>query len=386
MRPAAVAIVGGGVVGASIACHLAAAGVRDIVVLDRGSAPGFGSTSRATGGFRAQFHTSVNVRLSLLSRAKLLSFHDDTGVDPGYDQAGYLWLAASSAELAALRTGLEVQRSEGLAEARELALSDIAAVNPAVSLEGVVGAVFCPTDGYIRPMEILRGYLAAAQRLGVTVHWGVEVAAMERDSNGTVRRIGTSRGTMDAERVVNAAGAWSAGVAALAGVDLPVVPLRRQVAVSGAGASLPARMPMTIYTGDGFHLRARDGRAVLCWPTPGNPSDPFDVSVDHNWLEDVAARARARVPALAHAEFPIAEAYAGLYEMSPDSHAILGVAPGCANMYLANGSSGHGVMHSPAIGQVVAEMMTDRATALDVSQLRPSRFSEGEPNPPSWIL
>lgn len=386
MKRAGVAIIGGGVVGASIAYHLAAAGVRDIVVLDRGNAPGSGSTSRATGGFRAQFHTAVNVRLSLLSRAKLLSFKDDTGADPGYDQAGYLWLASSSAELAGLRAGLEQQRAEGLREARELALSDVPAVNAAVSLDGVVGAVFCPTDGYIRPMEILRGYLAAAERLGVIVEWGVEVTAMERDSSGIVRRIRTSRGTMDVERVVNAAGPWSAGIAALAGVDLPVVPLRRQVAVSRDDSSLPARMPMTIYTGDGFHLRSRDGRAVLCWPTPGNPADPFDTGVDRVWLEDVTARARARVPALARAEFPITEAYAGLYEMSPDSHAILGQAQGCENMFLANGSSGHGVMHAPAIGQLLAEIMTDRPTALDVAQLRPSRFSEGEPNPPSWIL
>jgi len=386
MKGAAVAIVGGGVVGASVAYHLAAAGVRDVVLLDRGSEPGSGSTSRATGGFRAQFHTPVNVRLSLLSRSKLLSFRDDTGIDPGYDSAGYLWIASSDTEMEALRQAQAVQHSAGLRDAVEISVEEIAAINPAIRSDDAAGATFCPTDGFIKPMEILRGYLTASERLGTRVEWNTDVIALDRAGDGTVRRIGTSRGTLDVDRVVNAAGAWCARIASLAGITLPVAPRRRQVAVSEPCDSLPGRMPMTIFTSDGFHLRGRDGRAVLCWPTPGNPVDPFDTSVDRSWLDEVSAKARTRVPALREARFPLSECYAGLYEMSPDSHAILGPAPGCANMLLANGSSGHGVMHAPAIGQVIAEMITGKPTAFDVSALRPERFDEGEPNPDSWIL
>lgn len=386
MKTAAAAIVGGGVVGASIAYHLAAAGMRDIVVLDRGPGPGSGSTSRATGGFRAQFHTPVNVQLSLLSRSKLISFLDDTGVDPGYDPAGYLWVASSAEEMEALRAAQAVQHEEGLAEAIELAPAEIARLNNAISLDEAVGATFCPTDGFIKPMEILRGYLAAAGRLGATIEWSTEVMSMELDERGQVRRISTTRGALDVASIVNAAGAWSAQVAGLAGVDLPVAPLRRQVAVSEPCDSLSGRMPMTIFTTDGFHLRGRDGRAVLCWPTPGNPADPFDATVDDEWLREVSAKARKRVPALRNVQFPMSEAYAGLYEMSPDSHAILGAAPGCANMFLANGSSGHGVMHAPALGQLLAEIITGKPPALDVVPLRPSRFAEGGENPDSWIL
>jgi len=360
--------------------------MRDIVVLDRGPGPGSGSTSRATGGFRAQFHTPVNVRLSLLARSKLLSFLDDTGVDPGYDPAGYLWVASSSAEMEALRAAQAVQQAEGLAEAIELAPEEIARLNDAIALDEAVGATFCPTDGFIQPMEILRGYLAAAGRLGAKIEWNTRVVSLELDQRGQVRRIATARGALDAECVVNAAGAWAAEVAGLAGVDLPVTPLRRQVAVSEPCDSLSGRMPMTIFTHDGFHLRGRDGRAVLCWPTPGNPVDPFDTSVDDEWLHAVSAKAHRRVPALRSVEFPMSEAYAGLYEMSPDSHAILGAAPGCANMFLANGSSGHGVMHAPALGQLLAEMITGESPALDVVPLRPSRFAEGGENPESWIL
>lgn len=386
MSGAGVAIVGCGVVGASIAYHLAAAGVRDVLVLDRGDAPGSGSTSRATGGFRAQFHTAVNVRLSLLSRAKLTSFRDEIGVDPGYDPAGYLWVASSEAELDALRAAQAVQHAEGLLEAIEIAADDVPRINAAISLAGVAGAAFCPTDGYINPMSILRGYVAAAERLGARFEWGATVLSMTRNSRGAVSRVQTARGDVDVDVVVNAAGAWSAGIAALAGVDLPVAPLRRQVAVSEPGDFLPARMPMTIFTRDGFHLRRRDDRAVLCWPTPGDARDPFDTTVDAEWLEQVSAKARERLPPLRHVELRMDACYAGLYEMSPDSHAILGAAPGCANMFLANGSSGHGVMHSPALGQILAELITGAAPACDVRELRPTRFAEGAANPPSLLL
>lgn len=386
MKSAAVAIVGGGVIGASVAHHLAAAGVSDVVVLDRGPGPGSGSTARATGGFRAQFHTAVNVRLSLLSRSKLLTLLAEAGIDPGYDPAGYLWVASSEAEMNALRAAQAVQHAEGLLEAIELSAAEIAEVNDSISVSEATGAVFCQSDGFIKPMEILRGYLASAARMGARLEWDTEVISMRRDANGRVRRLETNRGTLDVENVVNAAGAWAAGVATLAGVQLPISPVRRQVAVSEPTEALPGRMPMTIFTRDGFHLRARDGRAVLCWPTHGRAGDPFDTSVDRAWLSEVSAKARQRVPVLRDVRFSMDSCYAGLYEMSPDSHAILGAAPGCANMFLANGSSGHGVMHAPALGQLLAELITGRPTAIDVTALRPSRFVEGESNPGAWAL
>lgn len=386
MKSAAVAIVGGGVVGASVAYHLTATGVRDVVVLDRGARPGSGSTSRATGGFRAQFETPVNVRLSLLARARLLSFRDETGVDPGYDPAGYLWIASSEREMSALRAALRVQRAEGLTDAGELASDDVPHVNDAVALDECYGATFCPTDGFIRPMEILRGYMSAAERQGARVEWNADVVSLELGESDRITAVQTSRGKLAVETVVNAAGAWAANVAALANVALPVTPLRRQVAVSAESDALPERMPMTIFTRDGLHMRPRDGRAVLCWPTPGRVDDPFDTSVDAEWLSAVVARARDRVPALGEARFEAADCYGGLYEMSPDSHAILGSAPGCENMFLANGSSGHGVMHAPAVGQLLAEIIVGNTPSMDVHPLRPSRFAEGDQNPDSWIL
>jgi sarcosine oxidase, subunit beta len=387
MRRAAVAVIGGGVMGASVASHLAARGQRDVVVLDRGRGPGTGSTGRATGGYRAQYGSTINVRLSLLAREKLLRFADETGVDPGYLPAGYLWLATSAAELDALRASRELQHAAGLTEAVEVGPTDVARLNPAVRLEGIAGGAYCPTDGFIRPLEILEGYLAAARHLGVRIEWGVEVTALERDAGGRIVRVETSRGPVAVEAVVNAAGPWAAAVAAMAGVVLPVTPLRRQIAVTAPRDLLPADMPMTIWVGDGFHLRVRDGRVLLLWPSPGNPADPFDAAVDPDWLDAVAGMAHARLPVLRGVPVDREASWGGLYEMSPDKHAILGPAAACPNLYLINGSSGHGVMHSPALGQLLAEIICDgRATTLDVSCLEPGRFEAGRSIPTEGVL
>jgi len=387
MTAGSVAVIGAGVIGASVAYHLARRGWRDIVLLDRAAAPGEGSTGRATGGFRAQYATATNVRLSLLAREKLLCFAQETGVDPGYDQVGYLWLAMSDAELATLREGQRVQHAEGLHEATELDPSGAAQINPAVSLEGIVGGVFCPTDGYIRPLRILEGYLRAAERLGVVVRWGVEATGLVRRPDGSVAAVETSAERLDVDAVVNAAGPWAAQVAAWAGLDLPVVPLRRQAAATIPCDLLPPRMPMTIWAGDGFHLRVRDGRVLLLQPSPGVPGCPYDAGVDSAWIAAVEAAAHRRVPALRAAAIDRAACWGGLYEMSPDRHAILGAMPHCPNLYLVNGSSGHGVMHAPALGQLLAEIMSDgRATTLDAGPLRPSRFAEGALHPVSGLL
>lgn len=382
MKSASVVIIGGGVIGASVAYHLAAAGVADVLVLDRGAEPGAGSSGRATGGFRAQFGTAMNVRLSLLARDLLRRFEEETGVDPGFDPVGYLWIAEHEASLPALESGLAVQHAEGLTETRTVSPEEIARLNPAVRLEGIVGGVFGPSDGTIRPLDVLRGYQVAATRRGVRFRYGQEVTGLVRGGDGRIRSVLAGRQRYDTQAVVNAAGAWAAPVARWGGVDLPVFPLKRQVAVTRPFDALPATMPMTIFVEDAFHLRVRDGRVLLLWPTPAETAAPFDTTVDPGWLTAVAARARRRIPVLESARIDDAACYAGLYEMSPDKHAILGPAPECPNLFLANGSSGHGVMHAPALGQLLAEMLIDgRATALDTFPLRPGRFAEGAPNP-----
>jgi sarcosine oxidase, subunit beta len=387
MRTASVVIIGAGVIGASVAYHLARRGWREILLLDRSGGPGQGSTGRATGGFRAQYATPINVRLSLLSRDKLRCFTEETGGDAGYVPAGYLWLASTPGELDILRAAQRVQHEEGLTEAVEIGREEIRRLNAAVALEEVTGGTFCPTDGFINPMGIVEGYLTAARRLGVELEWQAEVTGFGLGLGNRVATVKTSRGPISPSAVVNAAGAWAAPVAHWAGFHLPVAPLRRQVAATTLTDLLPATMPMTIFPSDGFHLRVRDGRILLLWPTPGVPERPFDTTVDDQWIQAVVSKAHRRVPALRRAAIDRDACWAGLYEVSPDKHAILGAVPGCPNLYLLNGCSGHGVMHAPALGQLLAEVMSEGAAAtLDVSPLRPSRFLEKDLNPVSELL
>ena len=384
-RTAEVAVIGGGVIGASIAWHLAKLGAK-VTVFERAPGRGAGSTGRATGGFRAQYETAINIRLSLLSREKLRRFADEVGADPGYRPCGYLWLAADAAQVAALSRAQALQHDLGLREARMVTPSEIAALQPFANLDGVAGGAFCETDGFLRPMAILNGYLDAAIRLGAVVQHAAPVDELIAGRGGRIESIRAGGRTWSVGAVVNAAGPWAAEVAALAGLDLPVVPLRRQIALTLPQTALPDSMPMTIWLSDGFHLRVRDGRALLLWPSPGG-MDPFDASVDPIWVDQVSRIAKQRLPALGAVQIDRAACSAGLYEMSPDRHAIVGRAPGFDNFYLACGSSGHGVMHAPALGQIVAEqVLQGKAAALDVHALRPERFAEGQPNSMAGLL
>jgi sarcosine oxidase subunit beta len=207
-----------------------------------------------------------------------------------------------------------------------------------------------------------------------------EVTRISR--RGNALWVETSSGPLEASRVVNAAGAWAGRLGALAGVEVPVEPLRRQVAMTAPTDALSASTPMVIFA-DGFHFRVRDDHVLLLWPSDG-AADPFDVSVEPEWTARVLAATRTRVPPLA--DVGIASTYAGLYEMSPDEHALLGPAPGEDRLFLVTGSSGHGVMHAPALGQLAAEMLTGARPSLEVQALRPARFLEGTPNPIRRLL
>jgi sarcosine oxidase subunit beta len=374
---AEIVIIGGGVIGASIAYHLAARGCTGVRVLERAPEPGQGSTGRATGGFRVQFGSDVNVRLSLLSREKLLRFQDETGVDSGYRPHGYLFLAHDREMMDGLLAAQAVQHAAGATDPRPVTPAEALDLNPAIDTDGVVGGTWCPTDGFIRPLQMLQGYTDAARRLGARFDYGCEVEGFTMDG-GRITAVRTSRGEVAAGAVVNAAGAWAGAVARLAGVEIPVRPLRRQVAATAATDVLPETMPLTIFLEDGFHARVRDGRVLLLWPD--EPAEPESAAFSEGWLPEVTARAHRRIPRLKSVPVDRDACWCGLYEMSPDKHVLLGAAPGVENLYLANGSSGHGVMHSPALGHLAAEIILDGAAhTIDVHALRPSRFAEGEP-------
>ena len=289
-----------------------------------------------------------------------------------------------------LRAAVARQREWGLGEVEIVGPEDAARLNPALHPAGLAGGSFCPIDGFVRPLEIARGYLAAAERLGARVELGEECVGLEVEEAAGARRIAgvrTPRRTIPTRRVVNAAGPWAAALAALAGLEIPVQPLRRHVAATVPTAVLPETMPMTIWIGDGFHLRVRDGRVLLLRPRPEELDSGFDDRFDDRFLEGLHETAAEHVPCLAEVPIDPAASWAGLYEMSPDRHALLGEAPGVEGLFLANGSSGHGVMHAPALGQLLAELIVGGGfTTLDATALAPGRFAAGRLNPDQgWL-
>ena len=380
---AEIVIIGGGVVGASVAYHLTERGCRDVLMLEREEMLGLGSTGKATGGVRAQFETDINIKLSLYS----MDFFRDWDFDSEYDAKGYLFLATNNLHLEYLdRTG-ERQRELGYEGVHLLTQAEVATMVPGVNCDDVVGGSFGPRDGFINPLAILEGFMVEAAMKGAKVKTGTLVRSINVE-NGRVKGLHTSDGMLECDRVVLCSGAWARHLAATAGIDLPVEPQRRQIVWAKAAQALPPDLPMVIDLSDGFHFRpARDfhaaadtgdGRDVIfAYPDPDEPTG-FSTEFDEAFLDKVGEKAAHRAPFLNGAQIVYEKCRAGLYENSPDHHAILG---GCdvEGLYFANGFSGHGVMHSPATGRALAEIILDgEASFLDVSSLHIDRFAKGE--------
>ncbi|HYN85266.1 MAG TPA: FAD-binding oxidoreductase [Pyrinomonadaceae bacterium] len=374
-------IVGGGVVGASIAYHLTREGLRDVLIIERATRQGAGSTGRATGGVRAQFETELNVRLSAHSIDFFARFRELTGADCGYRAVGYLFFATSEEVLARLEAGRALQRAAGLLNVRLVTRDEIGEMIPQMRLDDVLGGTFCPTDGLIEPTAVMRGLTEAAVRGGARLRTDARVTGVETES-GRVVAVETSRGRVSTRVVVNAAGAWAAEVASLAGLKLPIVPLRRQLACVEGFGGMKETLPMVIDAGTGFHFRRveRAGRAaglLLAWPDPSETPGFGDDFTD-DFAAKVTALARGRVPSLGGAALDRSLCRAGLYEMTPDRQAILGESPAPRGLFLACGFSGHGVMHAPATGRIIADLVTRGRTELvDIGPLAVERFADG---------
>lgn len=368
-----VAIVGAGVIGCSVAFHLARMGQRGVVILEREPLPGTGSTSRANGGIRAQFTTGVNIAMSLASMEILDGLAAEIGEPPVYRKAGYLFFTAEASRLRAMAAAVDFQRARGVA----VDLLDERGVRArAPWLAGpLAGGTFGPRDGFIDPGRLTNFFLAGATRAGVRVRYGAEVTAAGRDGAGF--RLRTAAGELRAGAVVNAAGAWARALAAMLGVDLPVEPVRRHILMTGPCPSLPPLIPMAIDADSGVLVRREGERVLIAWSNP-DESPGFNLQFDPDFVERIAEPLQRRFPDVAAAGIDRRRSWAGLYEVTPDHHAILG---GCGvpGFFLANGFSGHGVMHAPAAGRALAEcIVLGRSKSVDVSALSLERFARGE--------
>jgi sarcosine oxidase subunit beta len=372
-RTAPIVILGGGVMGASTLYHLARRGVR-AVLLERERFFGQGATGRCAGGIRYQFATEINIRLSLLSLPMLDRFEDEIGQPIDRRYCGYLFALSRPSDVQAFERNVRLQHSLGVMT-EWMTGDQIRSRLPAMRFDDVIGGTFYAQDGLCDPNGVVMGYINLARRLGAQAFEGAEVRAIAVD-RGRVTGVETSRGTLDCETVVNALGPWAGPLSRTAGVDLPVAPLRRQWLTTTPLPGLPADFPFVIDFAQSLYFH-REGQGLLLGMSNPDETPGFDQSVDEAFeLINLEAAAR-RMPLLEKAG--LASHLAGLYEVTPDAHPIIGRVPALAGYYVVAGFSGHGFMHGPIAGLLLAEEILDgRAHTLDISALRYSRFEEGD--------
>jgi sarcosine oxidase, subunit beta len=372
---AEVVIIGAGVMGASIAYHLALRGCADVLILEKEEAEISGSTARSAAGVRHQFSDPTNVRLSRYSIAKLQSFDEEVGGHAELHQVGYLFLVSDPASWEQYQRSAAMQRELGV-RVELLSPAEAARFVPRMRSDDLLGATFGPDDGYCDPYGIALGYLRAAQRMGVRLQRAAPVSGFAL-AGGRVQAVQTAAGSFGCQTVVNCAGAWAGAVAALAGLNVPVLPFRRNIYMTTPFPQIPAPIPLTIDVGSGFYMRKEGASVLMGRSNPAEPSS-FTTTVDWEWLDQVLDAGLARFPVLEEAGLAEGQCWAGLYEITPDHRPILGRHPALAGYIDASGFSGHGIMHAPATGLLIAEEILDgRAHTIDIDQLRVGRFAGG---------
>jgi sarcosine oxidase, subunit beta len=369
-----VVIVGGGVVGASAAYHLAAAGAGSVVLLERADAVATGSTGACAGGFRHQFSSRINIELSLASVPMILGFTEEHGLPLDVVQDGYLFLVRDDDAWNDFRRGAELQRSLGV-DARLLSAEEAAEIAPGIAIDDVVGATFCPDDGIADPAGLTQGYATAARRAGAELELGTEVRAIETDATA-VTGVRTANGVIATHTVVDAAGPWAGVLAETAGVHLPLEPIPRMVVTTGAFPGAPTRRTLVIDAATTYYFH-KEGDGVLTGMGGRDERPSFSTEVDHLFVEEELLPTAVRLfPPIEHAG--VARMWAGLYEMTPDRHPIIGASP-VEGLFLANGFSGHGFQHAPVVGKLLAELIVDgRARTVDIASLGLDRFERGD--------
>ncbi|WP_432945032.1 NAD(P)/FAD-dependent oxidoreductase [Kribbella sp. CA-253562] len=365
-----VVIVGGGVMGTSIAFHLAEAGVRRVLLLEKDSL-GAGSTSKAAGGVRANFSDEVNVALGARSLQAFADFADRPGQQIDLHRVGYLFLLSTDEQVASFEQSTRLQNALG-GPTRMISVDEAVALAPLISPDGLVGACFSPDAGHCTPESVVLGYATAARRLGAQLTTGCEVVGIDVKGNN-IQGVHASRGTVRTSTVICAAGAWSARIGQYAGVDLPVTPLRRQIVVTDAIDGLPDDLPMTIDFDSTFYFH-REGPGLLVGMSDPSEQPGFHLDRSDAWLPALTAAMERRAPSLL--DVGLTGGWAGLYENTPDHNALIGEADEVSRFLYATGFSGHGFLQGPAVGEVIRDLWLERPPFADISPLHARRFRD----------
>jgi sarcosine oxidase subunit beta len=374
LRGDRVVIIGGGVVGTSVAFHLAELGYRDVLVLERGML-GEGATAFATGGIRQQFTSPVNARLVHRSVQMFEEFEARTGAPFHFRQHGYLFLLRREEDVAAFAKAVRMQNELGI-PTRLVDPGEIKEIFREVRTDDLLAGTYCATDGSATPQDAVNGYAAAARRLGAQIRQKTEVTGILRRASGEVAGVQTTDGFIDAEVVLIAAGPQARDVGRLAGVELPVAPHRRQAFAVAPMGWVNAAMPLTVDLTSGAYLHPEMSGGAVIGGNDRNVAEGTDVSVDMTLVESLIAALVHRFPAMEEAT--VSRGWAGLREMTPDDHALVGPVGDVAGLWSAVGFSGHGFMQAPAVGEAIAQMLVFGQSAIDMHPLRATRFAEGD--------
>jgi sarcosine oxidase subunit beta len=367
---AEVVIIGGGIIGASTAYHLARRGIKDVVIMEKDFLAQ-GSTGLSVGGIRQQFSHPANIHLSQESVRVFEHFQDEFGVDIWFCRAGYLFLARQAGTWREFLSSVEMQRRLNV-PVEVLNPDEIRRRWPYLNCDDIIGGTFGPEDGYADPYLAAMGFAAAARKLGVRIEELTRVTAI-RLSGDRVLGVETTRGPVSASAVVNAAGPLAAGVAAMVGLDLPVSPGRRQAFMTQPFDLLPRPVPMIIDQDALFYLRGAAPNIILGMSNLDEPSS-FNLNVDREFMETVVEAAVHRVPILEKAK--MLKGWAGLYEITPDDNPIIGEAPSLRGFFCAVGFSGHGFQHGPAVGRILSELISRGRTDFDLTPFSFDRFKK----------
>jgi sarcosine oxidase subunit beta len=372
---AKIVIIGGGVMGLFTAWECAVRGERDLVVLERRSLLGAGSTQKAAGGVRAQFTTAPNVRMSMYSEDFWRRrFAPEINPDFEYHEYGYLLFARSEEKLHALDVALELQKAQGVDAVKRLSPEEILAIHPDLNISDVLGGNFSPEDGLVDPGDIVNGLDTSLRRMKIPIFTDTEVTEIESTGDFS-HKVKTTLGVIYAERLLVATGAWSGEFGLRCGLEIPVEPYRRSLYISGPLPWFPKKSPFTFDVVTGTQFKPESSGIVFLKINP-DEKPGFNEEADWDWLEHIIPDLIHVMPRLEEAE--VIDAWGGMYAMSPDHSAILGPLPGEKGRYVATGFSGHGLMHSPAVGCAMAEYLMDGATStLDVSDYTIERFKTG---------
>lgn len=365
-----VVVVGGGVNGLGVARHLANAGVRDVLVLEKSYLLA-GASGRNGGGIRAQWGTADNLVLARESIRMFRSMSAELGFNVWFRQGGYLFLAHDEEKAKALKDVVAFHNRNGV-KSRYVDPTEAHVLAPEVDLSGVVAATYHPGDGIIFPWAVVFGLAKRCVELGVDVRTFTEVTGFEMGA-GRIRAVETTRGRVTCDTVINAAGCWSAQVAAMAGVMLPNTPVRHEILVTEA--LKPFLDPMVVDLRNGLYVNQdMRGEVVSGIGMPGErPGIEFRSSFD--FARRVARALVDVLPCLG--DVKVLRQWAGAYDVTPDAKPILGPSPGVENLVQLNGASGHGFMVSPMTTRMVASHVLGRPPPVDLKPYLLDRFHEG---------